>query len=238
MSEDPVMRIELDLPDDVVERLAVAVAEHVRGLLAEDAAAVEYMTVEEAATYLRCSKKRIYGLTSRRAMPYFKVGSRMLFSRLAIDAWLAENRVDPTRRQSTHFESAPPEASIRQSRVVGEQPNGLRSLLRRGEAERRAQKRAPEPPRPFSLDDDERTLWSKAFAMSRDEFDRLTPQEFEELADERSARIGALPDEKKAAIFEWDPSTAKLAEMTVDEIEALADRLLDERTPSPSDADR
>jgi len=61
--------------------------------------------------------------------------------------------------------------------------------------------------------------------MSRSEFDQLTPREFERLWAEWVARFDALSEEQKEALFDWDPSLERLAEMPSDEMEALAAKL-------------
>jgi hypothetical protein len=38
--------------------------------------------------------------------------------------------------------------------------------------------------------------------------------------------VARLTEEQKEAIFAWDPNVDRLAEMPIDEIEALANRLL------------
>jgi hypothetical protein len=40
------------------------------------------------------------------------------------------------------------------------------------------------------------------------------------------ARLETLTEEKKEAVFAWDPNVDRLGEMPIDVIEALADRLL------------
>jgi excisionase family DNA binding protein len=54
-----------------------------------------YMTAEEAATYLRFPKKRIYGLTSRGEIPHRKQDGRLVFRRDELDRWMDEFYVGP-----------------------------------------------------------------------------------------------------------------------------------------------
>jgi excisionase family DNA binding protein len=76
----------LDVPGEVVEqiaqRAAAIVVEH------EAPSASPWLTVGEAAEYLRCPKSRVYSLVSARRIPFVKDGSRTLFSRGELDAWL------------------------------------------------------------------------------------------------------------------------------------------------------
>jgi excisionase family DNA binding protein len=67
------------------------VREQVDRLLAasETRTASPYMTVPEAAEYLRCTRQRIYDLLSARRLRRFKDGSRVLISRAELDEHLA-----------------------------------------------------------------------------------------------------------------------------------------------------
>jgi excisionase family DNA binding protein len=46
------------------------------------------MNVEQAAKHLGCAKGRIYALTSARRIPHHHDGSRLLFDRQELDAWV------------------------------------------------------------------------------------------------------------------------------------------------------
>lgn len=78
--------VSLSIPPEFVE----AVAQHVADLLAKHQTTdlTPYMTVEEAAEYMRCRPKRIYDLTSQRRLPFVKDGSRTLLRRADLDAHL------------------------------------------------------------------------------------------------------------------------------------------------------
>lgn len=79
----------LDLPPELVEQIAERAAE----LVAEragDGEADRWLTVAEAAEYLRCSTGRIYQLVSARRIPYSKDGSRTLFRRSELDRWVEQ----------------------------------------------------------------------------------------------------------------------------------------------------
>ena len=62
--------------------------------------ATPYMTVAEAAEYLRWSTERIYKLTAARAIPHHKHAGRLLFRRDALDAWLDEYAEGPRARDT------------------------------------------------------------------------------------------------------------------------------------------
>jgi excisionase family DNA binding protein len=100
VSED----LSIVLPPDFVE----AIAERVAEILAERTPRVTetspYLTVAEAATFLRCSKQRIYDLLSARRLTRHKDGRRVLVARSEIERHIARGaapRVAPAL-PSTH----------------------------------------------------------------------------------------------------------------------------------------
>lgn len=54
------------------------------------AALIPGWTVAEAAQYLATTAEQIYQLVSARRIPYRKIGTKLLFRRETLDAWLAE----------------------------------------------------------------------------------------------------------------------------------------------------
>jgi excisionase family DNA binding protein len=86
------------VPDTVLD----AVAQRVRDVLMRDLADQNgrspYLTLAEAADYLRYPKGQIYKLTAARAIPHMKHGNRILFHRAQLDAWASDFTVTPTRR--------------------------------------------------------------------------------------------------------------------------------------------
>jgi excisionase family DNA binding protein len=72
------------LDDDALDTLAERLAPR----LAKPAQTDGWLTVGEAAEYLRCPKSRVYSLVSARRIPFVKDGSRTLFRRSELDAWL------------------------------------------------------------------------------------------------------------------------------------------------------
>ena len=54
---------------------------------------IEWLTADEVAKHLKISKKVVYNLTSSRAIPYYKLGSRLRFSKTEIDEYLLRHRV-------------------------------------------------------------------------------------------------------------------------------------------------
>jgi len=61
----------------------------------------EYLTMREASQYLRLTVKTLYGYTSRRIIPFIKLGtgrsSKILFSKEELDKWIADRAVEPVR---------------------------------------------------------------------------------------------------------------------------------------------
>ncbi len=76
--------LSLPLPDGFIG----AVAERVARLLPEHDDG--YLDVQGAAEFLACPRSRIYALVSKRAIPYEKDGSRLLFDRRELRAWVQQ----------------------------------------------------------------------------------------------------------------------------------------------------
>jgi excisionase family DNA binding protein len=60
----------------------------------------EFLTVSEAAIFLNLAKQSIYGLISRKQLPYIKKLKRVYFSKTELTKWLESGR------QMTHQEIA------------------------------------------------------------------------------------------------------------------------------------
>jgi len=87
------------LTPDLIDAIAARAAELVAAQLAP--APEPWIGVDEAAVHLACPKSRIYRLVSRarggkrsNPLPYEKDGSRLLFRRSELDAWLARGGAD------------------------------------------------------------------------------------------------------------------------------------------------
>lgn len=59
-------------------------------------AMAEFITLEEVASYLRVTKKTIYRLLEKRAIPATRVGRLWRFEREAIDTWLHQQSTENT----------------------------------------------------------------------------------------------------------------------------------------------
>lgn len=83
------------LPPEIVEAIAQRAAEIVVGLeerAAASAPASPYMTIPEAAEYLRCPRQRVDDLLSQHRLTRHKDGARTLVSRAEIEAYLGSGR--------------------------------------------------------------------------------------------------------------------------------------------------
>ena len=82
--------LRLAVPGELIETIARRAAV----LVSEEAgrAPEPFVGVKEAARHLACEPHRIYDLVQRRAIPSYKEGSRLLFRRSELDAWLARTR--------------------------------------------------------------------------------------------------------------------------------------------------
>jgi excisionase family DNA binding protein len=83
-----VNRLTLELPQEFVEAVAERAAALVLERL-EARTASPYLSVEEAAEYLRCSPQRIYDLRSSRRLTRGGDGSRALVLRSELDELVA-----------------------------------------------------------------------------------------------------------------------------------------------------
>lgn len=97
MTSGPIS-LSIDL-DALVDILAPRIAELIRDQPTKVDPPSPFLTVPEAATYLRASRQRIYDLLSSRAVPKVKDGSRVLLRRDDLDAYLS-GRPLPSRDTS------------------------------------------------------------------------------------------------------------------------------------------
>ena len=88
--------------ESVIDLLADRLADRLRSQQDGDAPAPSspYMTVEEAADYLRCKPQRIYDLLSQGRLTPVKDGRRTLVERSEIERYL---RGEPTGRDATRL---------------------------------------------------------------------------------------------------------------------------------------
>lgn len=82
------MNVGLDVPDELVEQIALRAAELVGEMSATAEVADGYLDVDGAAAFLACPKSRIYSLVSAGRIPHEKDGSRLLFDRVELRAYV------------------------------------------------------------------------------------------------------------------------------------------------------
>jgi len=80
--------LSLALPPELVEVVAQRTAEIVAERLGQQPE--PWIGVDQAAEHLACPKSRIYALVSAGRIPHEKDGSRLLFRRSDLDAWLEQ----------------------------------------------------------------------------------------------------------------------------------------------------
>jgi excisionase family DNA binding protein len=83
-------RLTLDLPASLIESIAELAAE-----IAAERLNLEpepWIGVEGAAEHLDCPRSRIYALVSKRAIPFHKDGSRLLFRCSELDRFIEDGR--------------------------------------------------------------------------------------------------------------------------------------------------
>jgi excisionase family DNA binding protein len=90
------VRVEVALSDDDVRRIADRTAALLGSVGRGGAAASPYMTIDEAAVYLRCRRQRIDDLLSQRRLSRVKDGTRTLISRAELEAYLRRGADDPS----------------------------------------------------------------------------------------------------------------------------------------------
>jgi excisionase family DNA binding protein len=96
MSPEPAARLHaMNIPAlfmTLTDEQLGALAREIARVLRDDHAKANtspYLTVHEAAQYLRCRPQRVYDLLSARALTRHKDGSRVLVRRAEIDRYLA-----------------------------------------------------------------------------------------------------------------------------------------------------
>jgi len=70
--------------DAIAERVASLLADRASGSRSDDG----YLDVTGAAAYLSCPTSRVYALTSAGRLPVHRDGSRLLFDRGELRAWV------------------------------------------------------------------------------------------------------------------------------------------------------
>lgn len=84
MSDQRPLQLVVPLPPEAYDAIAAQVA----AILAAQATPEPWITAAQAAEHLACSVGRIHDLRAKGALPYRKDGSRLLFRRSDLDAYL------------------------------------------------------------------------------------------------------------------------------------------------------
>jgi len=63
----------------------------------------EPLNIDQAARFLGLKKGTLYNMISRKAIPYYKVGSRVLFRRSDLEAWFESKRVKTKQQADNEY---------------------------------------------------------------------------------------------------------------------------------------
>jgi excisionase family DNA binding protein len=121
---------ELDLsfnvPSELLNNIALEVADRVERIVEQrlEAGREGWITADDAAKHLACSRHRIYALVHERwrDFPYSKDGSRLLFRRSELDTWLEQQR-PTTAAPGRASRQRPQRTPVPLLPIKGERPN-------------------------------------------------------------------------------------------------------------------
>jgi excisionase family DNA binding protein len=91
-----VIRVAVELSDEDVRRIADRTAALLRAEGRRGLRESPYLTIDEAAVYLRCRRQRIDDLLSQRRLSRIKDGARTLISRAELEAYLRRGADEPS----------------------------------------------------------------------------------------------------------------------------------------------
>ncbi len=94
--EPGLVRIAVELSEEDVRRIAGMTAALLRSETRTGLRESPYLTIDEAAVYLRCRRQRIDDLLSQRRLSRIKDGARTLISRAELEAYLRRGAGDPS----------------------------------------------------------------------------------------------------------------------------------------------
>ena len=61
--------------------------------------AKQYLTLDDTVSLIGLSRSKLYRLTSRKQIPFLKVGGKIIFRQSDLDSWLDAQAVQPTKRK-------------------------------------------------------------------------------------------------------------------------------------------
>ena len=70
------------------------------------------LNTRQAAAYLGCSEKAIYWWVRREGLPRRRVGSKIVYLRSELDAWLKQRPTEQTFRRNQRYMAADPSANV------------------------------------------------------------------------------------------------------------------------------
>lgn len=92
--------MQVTLPTETIGALAAVLARHLPAPEPRDPS--PFLTVAEAAVYLRASRQRVYDLLSSRRLPKHRDGARVLIRRADLDAYLDQPEPERVRPGSSY----------------------------------------------------------------------------------------------------------------------------------------
>lgn len=92
--------VQVTLPAETISALAAVLARHLPA--PEPREPSPFLTVAEAAVYLRASRQRVYDLLSSRRLPKYRDGARVLIRRVDLDAYLGQPGAERGLRGSSY----------------------------------------------------------------------------------------------------------------------------------------
>lgn len=95
-TEAGAIRVAVELSEEDVLRIADRTAALLRAEGRSRERESPYLTIDEAAVYLRCRRQRIDDLLSQRRLSRIKDGARTLISRAELEAYLRRGADDPS----------------------------------------------------------------------------------------------------------------------------------------------
>lgn len=88
-----------DLVTEAVQSALQQQQNHLTTLHFEQDQREEVLNADQAATYLHIAKQTLYTLTSKRKVPFYKNGKKILFRRGDLDEWLNRGK----QNEISHF---------------------------------------------------------------------------------------------------------------------------------------
>lgn len=87
-----------ELVNEAVQTALVQHQESAYTEQAEQSVKAEVMNADQAAEFLHLAKQTLYSMTSRRKIPFYKNGKKILFRRGDLEEWLNSGKHEQTSR--------------------------------------------------------------------------------------------------------------------------------------------